>query len=357
MLTLGIIGGGRWSKVIINALCTLPNQKIQIFWITKHGFESAQSWAKSNKFHNVDILKDWPPNPNWDGAIIATQPHKHFKDAHTALNHNIPVLIEKPLALNLDDANALAALAGTKKIPAGVNLEFLLASYLHDFKNKIKQIYIKEITIIWHDPETENRYGDTKTADIYTPITDDILPHIWSVVRVLFDDQLSLRKITITPEDHYVATGLVGQIPLNIELSRRGVKRTRIVSINGNYAALDFSEEPGTIQLGHTSFYNEWKQYRPLTASLKTFIDQIHSPAPNWTLSLTNCVESVSLCEAAAHLLKLAQIEHLETRDSTAILTDLVLPYFNAQGDRIVLTPETDFDEIRRKAKQAGLIG
>lgn len=63
----------------------------------------------------------------WDGAIIATPNHLHYETAQEVIvNAGIPVLIEKPLAHTLVDAEALTNHADTEGVPMliGYTLRF-----------------------------------------------------------------------------------------------------------------------------------------------------------------------------------------------------------------------------------------
>ena len=46
-----------------------------------------------------------------DGIIVATPPSMHVTIAETALHHRCPILLEKPVALAVDDADRLVKLA------------------------------------------------------------------------------------------------------------------------------------------------------------------------------------------------------------------------------------------------------
>ena len=55
-----------------------------------------------------------------DFAVIAVPTHEHFPVARTLIEHGIHVLIEKPLALNAEEARKLISLARDRGINLGV---------------------------------------------------------------------------------------------------------------------------------------------------------------------------------------------------------------------------------------------
>lgn len=57
-----------------------------------------------------------------DGVIVATPHHTHVELAHTALQHGIPVLCEKPAGCSATDAQCLVDEATRLKLPLGVVL-------------------------------------------------------------------------------------------------------------------------------------------------------------------------------------------------------------------------------------------
>ena len=67
--------------------------------------------TKSNQFNNrlpehIKIYDSWKNLCNSstiDGIVVATPPSTHIEIANYAITNNLPVLIEKPLSLSLDE--------------------------------------------------------------------------------------------------------------------------------------------------------------------------------------------------------------------------------------------------------------
>ena len=121
-------------------------------------------------------------------VICATTPN-HDRDARTALEHGIPVLIEKSLALALPAAQNLVSVAERQGLMLCVRLPLLETSYIQRFKAACMGRVITSLQFRWFDPASETRYGDIKRVDLSTHPVDEIVPRIWSLIDVLIDSQ------------------------------------------------------------------------------------------------------------------------------------------------------------------------
>jgi predicted dehydrogenase len=85
----------------------------------------AENWAYPIKgYPSYDALIEeqakLPPGERIDYALIATPNFVHFDPAMKLVQAGIPVLCEKPLTVNADEAEKLAAAVEEKKVPFGV---------------------------------------------------------------------------------------------------------------------------------------------------------------------------------------------------------------------------------------------
>jgi hypothetical protein len=105
-----LIGNGKWGKQYINTIKQLPiNLTIATY---------------DYKLNNID------------GVIICTPPQSHIEIAEYFLSKNIPVMIEKPLSLSLNEANKLKQYL----TPILVNNIHLFSNEYQNLKNKISDI-------------------------------------------------------------------------------------------------------------------------------------------------------------------------------------------------------------------------
>lgn len=123
MKTIGLIGAGKWGQNYIK-LANKLNIKLKI----------------ANKLNWKDLIR----SKICDGIVIATPPDSHIEISIEALEKNIPVMIEKPLALNYEDAVQLAKY----KTTILVNNLHLFSPAFEYIVNNIDKNDITEITSI-----------------------------------------------------------------------------------------------------------------------------------------------------------------------------------------------------------------
>ncbi len=111
MKTLGLIGVGKWGKIILNTLEKLPVNVIT-----------------AGRLDWYELIH----SKKCDGIIIATPPNSHIKIATEALKLNLPIMIEKPLSLKYQEALQLKEYE--TKAP-------ILINHLHLFSPAIEELY------------------------------------------------------------------------------------------------------------------------------------------------------------------------------------------------------------------------
>lgn len=109
-VTVGILGAGYWGPNLIRTLVDTPGCEVRYVCDTRQ-----DALAKvSKRFHQVrvttsfdDLLRD----PELDGIVIATPATTHAELATRALTAGKHVLVEKPLAHDVESGEKLVALA------------------------------------------------------------------------------------------------------------------------------------------------------------------------------------------------------------------------------------------------------
>ncbi|MBL6932511.1 MAG: Gfo/Idh/MocA family oxidoreductase [Rhodospirillales bacterium] len=102
-IRLGLIGAGRWGRNYIKTISRLAG-----FALVRLASSNPDSRTLVNDA--CTISEDWRVvawADDLDGVIIATPPAVHFEMAHAAIDAGNPVLIEKPLTLDRDEARVL----------------------------------------------------------------------------------------------------------------------------------------------------------------------------------------------------------------------------------------------------------
>ena len=104
---IGLIGLGRWGKNIVKA-----SEKIPFFKLTCVASKNPNS--KYLIKSDCKIFSHWRDIitfPELDGVIICTPANTHFEIAQYLIKANLPILIEKPITLNLNEAKTIYQLS------------------------------------------------------------------------------------------------------------------------------------------------------------------------------------------------------------------------------------------------------
>ncbi len=107
-----VVGAGNWG---VNHIKTLIELNALAGIVEKN--DESTNFLKSN-FSNYRIHKDLEDSfsENYDGYIVATPAASHFEIAKSIIKAKKPLLVEKPLTLNLKDAIILNELAKQNEV-------------------------------------------------------------------------------------------------------------------------------------------------------------------------------------------------------------------------------------------------
>ncbi len=335
MNKLCVIGGGRWSRVLMNVLLDVLPAHWQILWETKYGQESAANWCVSRNETRIQVVPQIAQSQlkQMSAAIVATAPHTHASHVRRTLVAGVPTFCEKPFVLELAQCQELEQIAIQKNCPLGVNLELTYASYLEDFAHWTRGLVLSRLDIQWTDPWSEERYGETKYGDLYTNIIDDMFPHCWSLLAGITGVRSwELSDVQYLDNSDVYVELVGGGIQASVTLGRRSPRRFRTIQLNRGEASLDFSVEPGIIAMSDQRTVLAWRTARPLTRSTRSFLDVVEGRGDwrAWPLSVVNCRDSVQISVRTAEVLFQRQQQLLK---STAAFTPMSQREFR---DRVI---------------------
>ena len=164
-LRLALIGAGRWGKCYIATLTEMTD--VELVTLVSRRAESRNLVGP-----NCSIASDWRDvmkDPGIDGIIIATPPATHFEIARAAIIAGKPVLVEKPLTLDADEAQALLVLAKETNVPVLVDHTHLYSPAYQGLKAALDRIgSIQEI---------HSSGGNRGPVRSDTPVLWDWAPH------------------------------------------------------------------------------------------------------------------------------------------------------------------------------------
>jgi hypothetical protein len=350
MKCCALFGGGRWARTLLTVLRSVLSPETKICWISKHSYDSAVNWLNANPIANLELRQEVDLGKlRPDAAIVSTSPESHYAITKSTVELEIPTLCEKPLGKDMSQVEELLSLSETNGCPLGINLEFLNASYLHDFADKICHEDVLSVEIDWIDPWVEVRDGVEKYGELYTDIMNDQLPHCWSVLKTIFPSRSGLQ-ITSVFEDSslVVATGTFDDVNVRCRLSRHGAARLRRVAVNDGEYACDFSQEPGFATLRGKSVCNRWTGDRPLAKSLSEFKSVVTDVRlqQTWSAGIGTCFDAIRSAQYSSVILAALRDEKIaalnlrseidpDNTEHVRLIVDRLLPEFAARGIRI----------------------
>ena len=140
-----VVGGGYWGKNHINSLHKLgalkgivePNRQLLNYY--------------TNKFQEVSCYDNlnFALKESFDGFVVATPSETHYSVAKKIINAGNHVLIEKPMALSISDAEELVYLANKNKIHVMVGHVLLFHPAIIKMKEIIKKGKIGNLQYIY----------------------------------------------------------------------------------------------------------------------------------------------------------------------------------------------------------------
>lgn len=128
-MKVGVIGAGYWGKKHVDEYSKLGHEVI-VSDLSEQSLEFCKlNYNSQGTINYNDILNDQEINC----ISICTPTSSHYKIAMDALNANKNILLEKPIAENLDQASELIQNANNKKL-------ILLIGHIFRFNNSIRKI-------------------------------------------------------------------------------------------------------------------------------------------------------------------------------------------------------------------------
>jgi Oxidoreductase family, NAD-binding Rossmann fold len=296
---VAVIGGGRWGAVICSVFERVLPENVPV-WLVSRRMPAERVPGRVCRIFDLGGL----PDPDRTGAaIVATAPHDHSQTASQCLSAGWHLLVEKPLTLELGDAQTLVERAAELKRHLWVGLVYLFAPYL-----SVVKPYAAGKThwrLEWCEPDEEVRWGDLKSTPHHVNVVEDVFPHAWSILRACgLTEPLEIRRVeTIDPWSvrlHLTA----GRATVELTFDRHAGVRRRSIAIEADSVTceLDFSKEPGIFKVnGTVRSAPPWNpQMPPLALELSAFLAACSGQAPpDVPIEASRSLEAVALMQEA----------------------------------------------------------
>jgi predicted dehydrogenase len=191
--------------------------------------------ALSEKY-NAKFSDQFEGALNCDASIIATNTESHFQTAEKLIAGGQPILVEKPLTLNLTETIKLCEMAVNSTTP-------LMCGFVERFNpaitaaRKVVQGPVSHLTAIRHSPHP---------ARATTGVVEDLLIHDLDLVLQFFFSESEVKGVAIVQPKlarfdeiaEVSLTGLEGQIA-HLSTSRWGQRKIRHWTISTDHQTVE----------------------------------------------------------------------------------------------------------------------
>jgi predicted dehydrogenase len=140
-------------------------------------------------------------NPRLQAAIISSRPRDHVRDGIEALGWGLHVLVEKPLSVDCESGRLLVAAAETAGRVLTVGTEFAYLPAFYQLAEELAGAGKADVSLVWDDIANEERYGAAKVRHEEIGLLHDLLPHAFSILRILIPNgELRVSAAGLSPD-------------------------------------------------------------------------------------------------------------------------------------------------------------
>lgn len=298
MTTLALIGVGKWGQNYLKTADQLAN--IQIKYICARSYHSLVPF--SNVYQKVTSIDNLLQKDDIEGFIIATPSHTHYDIAKKLLVNKRNLLVEKPLALKISQAQELVSIwRNNQNVGMVGHIQLFNPAYLK-MKQLLKKIRpLKKVVF--------KGLGSPPRKD--TSVLWDWGPHPISIILDLIQQPVSkivsYPKITVPNGklvdaltiDIFIGNHLRGQI----EISWYYPEKTRLIIFEGEKGKITFDDTKLNEKLvleinGKNPEFPQYSGDSPLAVELKSFVQAIKTKSHvisdlNFGLKVVNLLSSI----------------------------------------------------------------
>jgi predicted dehydrogenase len=287
MIRLGLIGCGTWGWRYLPASIEAGNCRIT--HVSR--FTSAPREA-DGYLGGMKMTPDWRTllDRPIDAFIVATPPDTHAEICGELLDRGRPVMVEKPVALDLGSAMWIAHAASRTATP-------LLVNHIHLFSPAYEEF--RQRTFDWSSVEVVSMGGGPGPVRSYSALWDYGCHDVAMFLGLLRDGE-RVGSVSANQEGGRFRIALgAGSRRAITSVWNDGEKKRAFVAINEHSNVLAYDDaRPGSSLLlddSPISVANE----RPLTRALRTFAAAIESGHFDWRFEPTLGVEVTRILELA----------------------------------------------------------
>lgn len=302
-VSVGVIGSGYWGPNLIRNFAELPNVNVlMVADLDENRLASIKS-----RYGSLTTTRDYHDlfAAPLDAVVVATPPATHYKITRECLEHGFHVLVEKPLTLNSQDAEALIELAEQRDLRLMVGHTFEYNPAVRELKaiidsGELGEIYYvdavrvnlglfqNDMSVVWDlaphdisilryilgmDPVQVSACGATcilpdihDVAYLYLKFPNGVIAHI----HVSWLDPAKVRKITVVGSNKMLVYDDIEPLE-KIRIYDKGVEKPPYTHTYGDF---QFSYRYGSVVIPYIRFTE------PLRIECQHFIDSIVNGTP-----------------------------------------------------------------------------
>lgn len=267
-IKVGVIGYGYWAPNLVRNFYEITSSEL----VAIADIDQASLERAHEKYPYITLTTNYQDfyDLGLDAAIISTPPATHYSIAKDCLEHNLAVLIEKPMTLNSQDAQKLIDIAEQKSLPLMVGHTFKYNSSVQAMKNIINDGQLGDIYYI--DIARLNLglfQGDTN-------VLWDLAPHDISILLFLLEQNpISVNTqgmhcvFNSVHDVAYINLMFPNNIPAIIHVSWLDPCKVRRVTVVGSKKMLVFNDvevqekikiyDKGVTKPNYTNGFNQFQ--------------------------------------------------------------------------------------------------
>lgn len=233
MIKLAVVGYGYWGPNIVRNVMDRP--ELELWGLCEMNEERAEKFrARYPGVRTTPDLDEALADPTVDAVSIATPPATHYPLVKRALEAGKHVLVEKPLATCVAEAEELVALAEEQGLTLMPGHTFLYSPAVNKVRDLIDSGELGDIFFI-----TSSRMN----LGLYQPygVVNDLAPHDLSILMYWIDrpvTMISASGSTVfrdgVPETAFLTVAFEGGPTANVQLSWLAPRKVRQTIVVGS---------------------------------------------------------------------------------------------------------------------------
>jgi len=211
IVTVGVVGYGYWGPNLVRNFMALPSDKAQVKMVCDMRAERLAGVTRV--YPSIVTTTDYDAmiaDHDIDLIAIATPVSSHFALAEKALRAGKHVLVEKPLAASVVEAQELVSLAASMGLRLFVDHTFVFTPAVRKMREMVEGGSIGDL--LYYDSTRINLGIFQHDVDVVW----DLVPHDLSILDFLLDGKVP-TSVSCTGVAHYGDLSDLAYVTLNYE--------------------------------------------------------------------------------------------------------------------------------------------